>query len=101
MKRIELLAFVVVGFSTLFSCSSDSEVAPAIKPTAAFTYEGTLDSRVVTPEGRILVAPAKVQFSNNSLLATEYEWRFGDGQQSFSGACRACFMSTKAPTLYF
>lgn len=46
-------------------------LASCAKPLANFTYDGNEK-----------IAPAKVEFKNNSEKAETYEWDFGDGQKS-------------------
>ena len=68
-----LVLLLVFTLSLLWQCSSPKEeIVPA--PVAAFSY---------TPSSA-LIAPAQVEFYDESKNATAYEWTFGDGEKSIS-----------------
>ena len=82
MKRINyLVAFTLIG--STFSCSNDQEaITPVADPVAEFSFEVDYSSQIETPDGLFFVAPAEVQFSNKSENSLEYDWSFGDGNES-------------------
>ena len=74
MKKwiVLLLSFSVISISLFVSsCNKDDDEDPEPKLNASFTCEGYMRS-----------APGEVVFTNNSTLAVNYYWEFGDGDTS-------------------
>lgn len=65
------LAVLLLGLM-LTSCDEDTVTGNEDDPTADFTFTFVTDS----------IAPAEVQFNNQSVQADEFDWDFGDGNSS-------------------
>lgn len=74
MKHIISLTALIMAFSALvlFNGCDEDEPVPLPSTIAGFEYEASND----------MVAPTTVKFTNNSILATSYQWDFGNGQTS-------------------
>ena len=58
--------------AVIFSCGKDDEQTPLPSTLADFSFSGDNNFNI----------PCNVQFTNMSLLATSYQWDFGNGQSS-------------------
>lgn len=74
MKHIISLTALMMVFSALmlFNGCDEDEPVPLPSTIAGFEYEASND----------MVAPTTVKFTNKSILATSYQWDFGNGQTS-------------------